>query len=187
MEQNIPVKMLRSNLENIPSFALPPGFAFRWFQSGDEKTWVQIQGAADRLNKISGDLFHSEFPEPALLPEAQFYLLAPNGAPIGTATAWFRALDGERIGRVHWVAIVPEFQGRGLGRSVLSFCCQRLRESGYDRAFLSTSSSRIPAISLYLNFGFEPLITNDQERVVWHQILARANVDAPAFRRSVSR
>ncbi len=170
MEQNKPLRMLRSNLINLPDFCLPAGFSFRWFHPGDEQIWVRIQAASDQFNKISLELFRSEFSEPLLLPKTQFYLFAPDNAPIGTATAWFKNLDARRIGRIHWVAIIPEFQGRGLGKAVLSLCCRRLRELGYDQAFLSTSSARIPAISLYLNFGFEPLIKNDEEKATWSEV-----------------
>jgi GNAT superfamily N-acetyltransferase len=182
MEANTPVKMLRSNLDKLPDFPLPPGFSFRWFRAGDEPEWVRIQTLSDQLNAISLKLFHSELSVSDLLPTTQFYLLAPNTAAIGTATAWSKELDGKRIGRVHWVAVVPEFQGRGLGKAVLSFCCRRLRELGYDQAFLSTSSARIPAINLYLNFGFEPLIATDEERLVWNDVLARASRGAPSSR-----
>ena len=168
--------MLRRNLDNVPEFPLPAGFAFRWFRPGDEPEWVKIQTISDKFNTISLELFHSEFSLPDLLPTTQFYLLAPNTVPVGTATAWFKDLDGRRIGRVHWVAIVPECQGQGLGKAVLSFCCRRLRELGYDQAFLSTSSARISAINLYVSFGFEPLTANDQERSVWRHIFTRARM-----------
>ena len=178
--QNKPVRLLRRNLDNLPEFPLPAGFAFRWFRPGDELEWVKIQTLSDKFNPISLELFHSEFSLPDLLPTTQFHLLAPNSVPIGTATAWFKDLDGSRIGRVHWVAIVPEFQGRGLGKSVLSFCCRRLRELGYRQAFLSTNSARIPAINLYISFGFEPLATNKQERSVWDDIFTRARLGTRA-------
>src|SRR5262252_6378867 len=108
-EQTKPVRMLRRHLEKLSESPLPTGFAFRWFRPGDELEWVKIQTLSDKLNALSLELFHSEFSLPDLLPTTQFYLLAPNTVPVGTATAWFKDLDGRRIGRVHWVAIVPEF------------------------------------------------------------------------------
>jgi GNAT superfamily N-acetyltransferase len=56
---------------------------------------------------------------------------------------------------VHWVAIVPECQGIGLGKALMTLLCQRLRELGHDQAYLFTSSERVSAIRLYLRFGFE--------------------------------
>ena len=165
--------MLRRDLENIPEYQLPAGFSFCWFRPGDEETWVQIQTAADLYNKISRQLFDQEFADRALLPERQFYVMEPLGRTIGTAAAWFKEIAGERIGRVHWVAVVPEFQKRGLGKAMMSFCCRRLKELGHRQAFLSTSSVRIPAIKLYLQFGFEPCTKSDQEEALWKQIRAQ--------------
>ncbi len=81
-------------------------------------------------------------------------------------------LLGDRWGRVHWMAIVPEFQRHGLGKVLLGAICQRLRELGHERAYLHTSAARIPAIQLYLRFGFAPVVRNAAERAVWKDVLA---------------
>jgi ribosomal protein S18 acetylase RimI-like enzyme len=91
------------------------------------------------------------------LAARQKYLLGPGGEPIGTATAWFDApQSGEEIGvgRVHWVAIVPEFQGRGLAKPLLDSVLQMLRVCGHTRAVLLTDTRRPAAIALYEKFGF---------------------------------
>jgi GNAT superfamily N-acetyltransferase len=291
--KNLPVKMIRASLDGLPEFALPAGFAWRWYQPGDEAHWRRIQLAAERFVEITPQLFGNQFGvgegsglEPAsagergrginsalqILRERQCYLLDPRGEVIGTGTAWFdkdstaglvnaglpltptlSPSDGERenrpptqrepgtedpsamtgtsgeeqplfplprgggegqgegerahlrarvatefpltpalspsegereeagstmaflaarSGRVHWMAILPEFQGRGLGKALLSTICHRLRELGHERAYLHTSAARIPAIKLYLKFGFEPMIRNAEERAVWKEVLA---------------
>jgi GNAT superfamily N-acetyltransferase len=191
-ESNLPVKMTRVNLDGLPEFTLPPGFALRWYQQGDEAHWLRIHLVADRLNQITPELFQKEFavdqdrglPTAAgrerqsgmssairTLGERQCYLLAPHGEVIGTGTAWFNDdFEGARWGRVHWVAILPEFQGQGLGKALMSVICQRLRELGHRRAYLTTSTARIPAIRLYSQFGFEPLVRNEEEAAVWRAL-----------------
>src|SRR5207248_4802613 len=99
-----------------------------------------------------------------LLVERQCYLLNAFGQAIGTGTAWFNDnFEGKSFGRVHWLAILPEFQGRGLGKPLLTAICSRLRDLGHERAYLTTSTQRIPAIRLYLRFGFVPLIRDEPE------------------------
>jgi GNAT superfamily N-acetyltransferase len=204
IEKGDPVIMTRANLDDLPEFALPPRFSLRWYQPGDEKHWLRIHRAADHFNEFTPELFQGQFagqpecglsafparprqpalssaarggPESALqeLVERQCYLLAPKGEVIGTGTAWFNDnFAGGRWGRVHWLALVPEFQGRGLGKALMSAICRRLRELHQERAYLTTSTARIPAISLYLQFGFEPMLRGPGEEAVWQNVLARA-------------
>jgi hypothetical protein len=49
----------------------------------------------------------------------------------------------------------------------MSVICQRMRTLGYQRSYLSTGVARLPAIGLYLAFGFVPLIRNEQDSVRW--------------------
>jgi len=195
-EENLPVKMTRPNLDHVPEFALPPGFALRWYQAGDETHWLRIHLAADRCNEITPDLFQKQFgleagrgfqpgsacePRSGLksavqeLTQRQSYLLAASGEAIGTGTAWFeKDFEGGRWGRVHWMAIMPEFQGRGLGKALLSAICGRLRELRHERVYLTTSTARLPAISLYLKFGFQPWIQTAGDDRVWRELIPLA-------------
>jgi GNAT superfamily N-acetyltransferase len=168
----IALVMTRQNLNNLPAYPLPPGFAVKWFQPGDESRWLQIHLAAEREREITPALFRSEFGQDgAVLGERQCFLLDACGQAVGTATAWLGDLvQGERWGRVHWVAIRPEFQGRGLGRPLMTVVCERLRELGHSRAFLRTTATRLPAINLYLRFGFKPWPRAAAEAAAWHAL-----------------
>jgi GNAT superfamily N-acetyltransferase len=98
-------------------------------------------------------------------------LLSPDGAPIGTATAWFdKQYRGQEWGRLHWVAILPAWQGRGLGRPLLSVACARLQALHPDRAYLRTAPQRLAAIHLYLAFGFVPAIRTREDAQSWERI-----------------
>ena len=70
-------------------------------------------------------------------------------------------------GRVHRLAILPEYQGRGLGKALLTLICNRLRELGHHGAYLLTSSSRVFAVRLFSSFGFRPAIRSQQEATAW--------------------
>ena len=170
--------MVRANLDNVPEFVLPDGFLLRWYQPGDEWHWLRIHTAADRYNEITPTLFHHQFGlGENFLRERQCYLLDSRGEVIGTATAWFNDdFEGARWGRVHWVAIVPEYQGQGLSKPLMTAICRRLRELGHDRAYVSTSNSRIPAIKLYLQFGFEPILRTAEDEAIWKEVLAGSSV-----------
>ena len=172
---SVRLRMIRTDLENIPEFGLPDGFALRWHEDGDAAHWLRIHARADLHNVITPDLFVRQFgTDSNLLAQRQCFLLAPGGEVIGTATAWFNDnFEGRRIGRVHWVAILPEYQGSGLSKPLMMTVCKRLRELGHSEAYLVTVSQCNAAIQLYLHFGFVPLITEDTERVAWREILGK--------------
>ncbi len=169
---NQPVTMVRAHLDEIPRYNLPPGFALRWYRPGDEDVWRAIQAAADRYNDITPSLFDEVFGDARqALPQRQCYLLDAHGEPVGTATAWYHPED-PACGRLHWVAVRPAFQGRGLARPLLTAVCGRMRALGHARAYLTTSAARYPAIRLYHRFGFRPEIHTPAEAEVWQRLQA---------------
>lgn len=174
MSGGVELVMVRTDLEGLPRFESPPGYAIRAYQPGDEPTWVRLQRAADRFNDVTPDLFRREFgADPDPLRARQRYLLAPDGAAVGTATAWFgRDPLGRDAGRVHWVAIHPDHQGRGLAKPLLAHVCALLRELGHERAYLTTSSRRLAAIGLYSRFGFVPEVLGPEDRAAWAELRA---------------
>jgi GNAT superfamily N-acetyltransferase len=171
-ERNVRLTMARENWDRLPDFALPAGYSVRWYEPGDERHWVEIHVVADRHNDITLELFEREFGGAKdLLKDRQCYLCDANDRVIGTATAWCNEnFNGGAYGRVHWVAIVPEQQGRGLAKPLLRAICKRLRDLGHSRAYLTTSSARIAAINLYRSFGFVPRISNAEEAEVWREL-----------------
>ena len=166
------LKMIRWDLEDLPVVPLPAGFRLRGYQEGDQEIWRQIHLAADRFNEITPSLFAQQFGSDAtMLNQRQLYLLEESGRVIGTGTAWFNDhFQGQRFGRIHWVALLPERQGRGLAKPLMSALCRRLRELGHTRAYLSTSSARVPAIRLYRQFGFIPLAEDEQQAATWRSL-----------------
>jgi GNAT superfamily N-acetyltransferase len=169
---NAPITMICDDLNRIPQFETPDGFAFRWFQPGDEKVWREIQSKADQYNEITADLFAGQFgADMNQLRERQGYLLNASNEAVATATAWFdEDYEGEEYGRIHWVAVIPEMQGQGLSKPLMSRVCNRLKRLGHQQAYLTTSAARIAAINLYLKFGFKVAIRGDQDEEVWEAI-----------------
>ena len=115
-----------------------------------------------------------------MLAQRQAYLCDGQGQPVGTASAWpNEPSKGPEYGRVHWVAILPAHQGQGLAKPLLAVVCRRLRQSGHTRAYLDTSTGRLPALNLYLKFGFVPEIRHDQDVTAWREV--GQHLDHPAL------
>lgn len=177
----IEVRMLRRDLQPVPWHPPPPPYVLRPYRPGDVDTWVQVHRQAERYHAdISADLFHREFGrDDDLLAARQLFLCDGAGAAVGTATAWLGAAPDERhLGRIHWVAVVPAAQGRGLGRALVAALCQRFVDLGHAAAFLTTETVRVPAICMYLKLGFVPQLRDAADRRAW-QSVAAAGVTLP--------
>lgn len=161
--------MVRRHLEGLPTFSLPAGYALRVFEPGDAATWTRLVQAADLHQGVTADRHREVFGvDLGVLRERQLFLTAPGGEAVGTATGWYGSGGWEPDwGRVHWVAIRPDFQGRGLSRPLLQAVLERLRLLGHRRAYLITETVRWAALRLYLRFGFEPDLRRAEDRSVW--------------------
>ncbi len=177
--QVISINMIRPNLADIPQFDLPPGIGFRTFRPGDEATWAHIQDTADLYNHVTVQIHNRDYgTDPAVLAQRQFFLENEAGIAVGSASAWWKEpyelAGGGRWGEVHWVAILPAWQGQGLARPLMSLVLNRMAELGETRAYLNTATIRLPAINLYLRFGFVPHLYDDattgQQRRIWQAL-----------------
>jgi GNAT superfamily N-acetyltransferase len=108
-----------------------------------------------------------------------------QGREIGTATAWFK---DDNMGRIHWVAIVPGFQGRGLSKPLITMVLNLMRKCNYKSCMLKTLPSKIAAINLYLKFGFKPSIQTDQDLEIWKRIktvFEQKNIDVSTINKII--
>ena len=171
IREYIDIRMSRENLDNIPSYTLPDGYSIRWYEPGYEKYWQAVQSLADVYTRITTDLFEKEFgTNTQLLSERQCFLCDGKENFVGTASAWLDNQCEKSTGRIHWVAIIPQEQGKGLAKPLMTIICKRLKELGHSRTHLTTQSVRIPAINLYAKFGFAPVIDSDRDREIWEKL-----------------
>ena len=179
--ENYAVHMVRESLNDLPEFSLPAPYSIRWYRPGDKEHWLAIHLEAEKFFKVWPALFEREFGrDEAVLAQRQAYLCDGTGTPIGTASAWFNPdYEGQPYGQIHWVAIVPDHQGRGLAKPLMSVICRRMRDLGHDRAYLGTSTGRIEAVGLYLKFGFVPKIRSDKDILYWQAVANE--LDHPAL------
>jgi ribosomal protein S18 acetylase RimI-like enzyme len=161
-------------LDSLPKIAacFEAPYSIRPFRPGDDVTWFDIQDRTRIYSPIDPGLFAKQFGS-VDLSRRQFFVLH-EGEPVGTGTAWI----GEPVrtnawGRVHWVAIVPEHQRRGLGRELMHSLFGTFRALRCSRAFLTTGSENDPAIRLYDSLGFRPWIRSEEERAYWESRVTR--------------
>jgi GNAT superfamily N-acetyltransferase len=155
---NAPVHMLRDDMAQIPQYTLPIGYRFRPFRDGDDATWTALHVAGEPYINFTPEIFVREFGQnrPALY-DRMVFVETEQGTPVGTITAWWthdRYADVER-GMIHWVLVHPEHRRRGLTKPMMTHAMARLAQE-YASAMLGTSTGRVWALKVYLDFGFYP-------------------------------
>ena len=179
---DIPVRMERADLGGIAHYDLSAGYSMRTMLPEEAPVWTEVQRAAERVITIEDGLFLEEFGSDVPAIERRCFLLMHEGHAVGTISAWYSANykgTEENWGRLHWFAIRPSHQGRGLARPMISYVMEKFVEWGHPAAWLATSTSRIPALKLYLDFGFLPDLTQPGAKEAWETV--RTHLAHPAL------
>jgi len=83
-------------------------------------------------------------------------LVGPEDRIVGFATTHLTPfLHRPPAGRVTALAVLPEFQGRGVGRALLARCEEILLASSCDRIELTSGSQRHDAHLFYRSAGYD--------------------------------
>lgn len=171
------LEMMRPSLEALPQVHTPPGHSLRTFQPGDEAAWCRL------VNESVGSEYTPATMRRSLLSQPWFdhrdlFFAEEDGTIVGTACAQRERAADEGVGLVHMLAVDPAHRGLGLGRFLLAATLRRLRDVGCRAAALSTDDFRLPAIRLYLAFGFRPNATHESHAGRWQEVLKRLGLSA---------
>lgn len=165
-----------TNLENLDEPLIPPGYQIRTFQKGDEEAWLRIikssfgENFPANLNEILKDIVSS----PEFDPESLFFIVH-NNKLVGTVCAWHKSFEGHTVGYIHMLGVVPQHQGKKLGRLLTIYALKFLKRKGFQEVILDTDDFRIPAIKTYLNLGFKPVYLEPNHKQRWDAIFKEIN------------
>ncbi|MBV7328265.1 GNAT family N-acetyltransferase [Chloroflexi bacterium TSY] len=109
---------------------LPQRYRMRHYCDGDGPAWLSLIRAAEPFLVIQDNLFQTAFANgPDALPDRMILIESEAGEIIGTTTAWWRddwRKSGE-WGQIHWVAVHPDHQKRGLSKPMMIWGWFRIR------------------------------------------------------------
>jgi mycothiol synthase len=161
--------MKRRSLRGVKKATFPKGYALRPYQDGDAAHWARIISRAFRT-QCPPSVFWREIANQKLFRPERVLFLLHQGKPVGTATAWARPEFGSRAGYVHMVALLPEYTGKRLGKKLTTAVLWYFTEHGLTSAFLHTDDHRLPAIRIYLELDFEPVVESEDVRKRWAEV-----------------
>ncbi|WP_066319941.1 GNAT family N-acetyltransferase [Bacillus sp. FJAT-29814] len=145
---------------DVPEFNLPDGYQIRDFQPGqDEETWCEVRNAG------FANLKGSETPvTPEMIAkmaadfddiEGGMKILFHGKKPVGVVRVEADEYENAPIMNIGPLAIVPEYQGKGLGRLLLRAALHVAKEKAYKRTILSVNGENDRAQALYIKEGFK--------------------------------
>ena len=179
--EKIPLVMTHENLGSVPEYPLPEGYGTRLFRRGEGRLWAEIETEAGEFDTTDQGFaqFEKEF-VPFIDDFVRRCLLLEDhdGAAVGTATAWYSSVPDPHNadfqdaswGRLHWVGICGSQQGQGLGKPLVSATLRLLTELGHKRAYLTTQTTSMRAIKMYLDFGFAPHVKSALGVLGWKMV-----------------
>ena len=151
--------LVREDLE-VPEVHFPEGYELRPFLPGeDEENWRQVRNAAFSTLKgsetpittegVAELLTHQDYIEGGMM------ILFHQGNPVGVIRGADDEYENAPIMNIGPVAIIPEYQGRGLGGTLLRASLQFARKKGYKRTILCVNGENDRAKALYIQAGFK--------------------------------
>lgn len=151
--------LVREDLQ-VPSLILPENYEIKPFRVGiDEEVWCKVRNAG--FAKLQG----SETPAtPEMIVkmisgedyiEGGLMILYHNQEPVGVVRGAMDEYDEAPIMNIGPLAIIPEYQGQGLGRSLLRASLRFAKDKNLSRTILCVNAENDKAKSLYLQEGFK--------------------------------
>lgn len=170
----ITVYMISKNLKAPEQFKLPKGYKYRFFnRKTGREDWCRVTLKTDLFNKIDEayKTFDDEFAP--FLSEMErrciFLIDTKKDKIIGTITAWYTNIAGRDYGKIHWVGIDEDYQGKGLGKCMINYGVAHLATM-HDIGKLGTQAFRLAAIKRYLTCDFVPWIRKAEDEGEWDRV-----------------
>jgi mycothiol synthase len=152
--------LLVREAEDEPAINLSEGYEIRSFiPRQDEETWCQVRNAS--FAKLRG----SETPiTPEMvtkMTKEEDYLnggmmiLYHHKRAVGVVSGADDEYENAPIMNIGPVAVIPEYQGRGLGRCLLRAALHFAKKQSYQRTVLCVNAENERAKALYIQEGFK--------------------------------
>ena len=142
----------------IPEYHLPADFSLRSVQSeADADRLAALHRAAFGTDHMTVEYRLAMMRVPGYDPELDLYIADPGGKPVAFCVCSVEEESeptSNKSGHTDPIGVDPQFQGHGLGRTVLIAGLKALRDRGVERAKLGTSSENIAMQRLAESVGF---------------------------------
>ena len=157
LEDKRDVYFTRSLSRPLPESPLPNGFHIRASRGTEED--ARLRAVASHAAFGSNKPFEEYWPRtwkfvqsPVYVPEHELFVMSPDGQVAAYCIVWTDELT--KVGHFEPVGTHPDFQRKGLGKSLLLEAMRRLKSEGMTEADVCTNHNNEAAIGLYESVGF---------------------------------
>ena len=135
---------------------LPEGYAVRLCRRDELEIWKVLALEEPQYVDYLTEYFDAVYADKAdEFFERCLFVCDPQGKPVGTCFLW-KAYG--KIETIHWLHVLPEYEGLSLGRALLTEVLQRAKAEDFP-IYLHTHPHCLRAVHLYNEFGFQ-LVTD---------------------------
>ena len=159
----------------LPEEFSPEGFEIRSIRDSEMKEWGEKLHPACGFSSKS-EAYCADFLKKALPGGIQVAVELATDRLAASASA--QHFDKETPGGLGWVMALPEIRGKKLGAAVVAAAMNFGIKQGLSFMALSTDDFRLPAIGLYLKYGWRPYLYAEDMPGRWRKVLAELNIPA---------
>lgn len=160
-EEEIPdynIFMMCEQLNENAFSELSDEYHFRNCRPDELETWKAFPFDSDRIppqyedfmNKIIQDSYRRDMDA---FFKNTIFVCTQEDKPIATCSSW-KAYG--KIETIHWLKTIKAYEGKGIGRALLSKIMKRFEHQDYP-IYIHTQPGSFRAIKLYADFGFQLL------------------------------
>lgn len=153
---DVPAPLFERTLDELPPLKLPDGFTVQGVRTLDDG---RLRASVTHGSHGSKDDLESHFAEYAKFigsavydGERDLFVRSSDGRGASACTIWFDSVNG--VGLFEPVGTHPDFQGKGLGKAVMTEGLHRMKAAGMTRAVVGFDPNNAAALALYTSMGF---------------------------------
>lgn len=135
----------------------PEGFSLRSYQPGDEAAWAALEheiGDFDTPEEARAYFARAYLSRPEEAARRCLFAVDGRGRAVGTCTAWRDRRKTGTCASLHWLAVSPACQGKGLGRALCRRTLEVFQDLGEFPVYIHTQPWSWKAVLLYVREGF---------------------------------
>ncbi len=153
-------KMLHPDISSVSKPDIPPELRICEIEDRDAEEWANLQNTifrgAFQYEEVTAETFLRRAQRPGFVRELCIFGRVEDRA-VGYCVGWPftpRGREDRKSVLIHGIGVLPEYRGRGYGKTLLQEVLHRAAQRGLKTSELVVNDKSEPAIRLYRKLGY---------------------------------